>query len=694
MKKKISLLLLFTFFTACSNLTTQPQKSDFKTKALEALPSSGPTLDISELPDPPKLNPLNDPKESRKEEPKPNFDILPPENLETVDGDITVIYKNNAKIRLDKSGKNLTSLNNTDSVEVDNLLKKNGLLGGSDIGSKIFSDEKLDLMQKEYQEKNNVDIPNLRSIHYYRLPKGTDTKTLCKTLMKLPYVRLAYPTPKVKTNTLPEVPPATLGFTQPNETTPLPFSDPELNNTNLQHYWFNEHQAFKGWNYFISYNTSLPKLAVIDSGFNANSAEITYTSGYAVKRNSYGYSDVDYNGSPTCLNNLCVQETVVTARSYSHGEAVASVAAARRENGIGGAGIIPYATILPIKTDGQTSSIADSIMIAANDNSVDAINLSYGFDYGPISLDSTMNAAISYAVQGDSGRIGKPVAISASNSRMAIKSYVLSEAVVVGGTMPASLSSDTNKFIAWVNPISPNLGSNYYDISQPGSNVTDIAAGAHQIGIWNYDILSGNSTYENKNGNSLSTPMVTATLGMMRRLNPTLSSKKLKDILIFSSTLRRFDNSNTNPGKFIGKYLQDPNVNLGLVAGIRDLNVFNALVIAKNISSYSAITRSYNIDDYVTGTNSTYYDSYSPSYSVDGYGKDYIYGLTLTGGTYLNFINFNSGGGCAYGYQVYTNQNYYLANTFDKLGGVSGVWSTQSGCYPSNWAYQMSYFYY
>lgn len=688
MKKKITLLVSLFLFSACSNLNqVENVQNDFKIKSTDPLPSASdsPLLDPSKLPLPDNANPINTINETRKEDKKFNFDVLPPEGIETVDGEITVIYRNNAKVRLNKIDKNISSLNGINLSDMTNILQKNGLVGSSDLSNDKLSDDEMDKMQSDFQTKNNVDIPHLKSIHYYQLAKGTDTKSLCKELMKLSYVRLAYPTPKAK----PTMTSTTIGVTQNNETTTNPFSDPSLSGSNLDHYWFNEHQAFKAWNYFYGY---LPKIAVIDSGFDKNSLEVNYSSGYSITT-SGGLIYIT-SGPVDCPYNSCIQETTGT---FSHGSFVSSVAAGKKNNGFGGAGIIPDSTILPIKMDGVASSIATGIQVAYNDTSVTAINISYAFsnpithEEWPLYYDSTINSSISYAVYNKN----KPVAIAAGNSESAIANNTYTDAVVVGGTMPVSTTSDTGQFIGWIDP-DPNsiYGSNYYAVGSTNSNPIDIAAASYGVGGWQYNPSNNSSSYVKKNGTSLATPMVTATLGMMKNINSTLTARKLKDILIYSSTLRKYSNSNITPLRVLGRDLQYSSKNYGMLAGIRDLNVYNSLVIANNIGNFSLITRSFNIDDYVTGANASASNIYSPYYSIDTYGTDLIYGLnSVPSGSYINFREYNSSGGCAYGYQVYRNNYNDFANWFDQFGGVKGVIGTSSGCNSGNWNYPMSYIY-
>jgi len=81
-----------------------------------------------------------------------------------------------------------------------------------------------------------------------------------------------------------------------------------------------------------------------------------------------------------------------------HGTAVASVAAGAANNGVGGAGVCPNCTILPVQVgngDGtvQWSSAAMGIIWAA-DNGADVINMSFGGH----SLSQALEVAVEYAI--------------------------------------------------------------------------------------------------------------------------------------------------------------------------------------------------------------------------------------------------------------------------------------------------------
>lgn len=697
-KKTLVALVVTVLSVSCSN---QTQKADnyFVTKAvtpnLSIQPSSPPDPNFK-LPVP--LSNLKPPaiEKGKINDDKPNFDVLPSYDLEAIDGAITVIYKNSHKIRIDKVSKKLKSKIGNDISSLDTLLGNNGLIDMDDMGSDYNTENEMDKMQSDFQKERGVDIPHMKSIHYYRFAKGTDTKQLCSELMKSPFVRLAYPTPVTVTTASTTMIGNNVGSNPSPPSDPF-FSYPENTDWN----WFNKHKVFKAWNEFGS--TPLPNIAVIDFGFNPNSNEINFGNGYKIVDGVLTNSVAMGN----CPSNACVQElpTDDGGTTFSHGSMVSSVLAGKKNNGVALCGIIPNAKITPIKivrtSNTAINPMAKAIEVARNDSNVDVINISQAtkyyysgnnFIHVPLSATPDFNTQISYAVAQ-----GKPVVITSGNNEVnpTLPPYnqiiPTTDAIVVGGSEPSSIS---DKQKAWTTDDGSLLkGANY---NSSGQNFVDITASAYKIQATAYHKVAGVDTTTQATGTSFSAPMVAATLGMMKKINSSLTAKQLKDIIIFSSNVYKYDDGyNGLPStKFMGKDLFSSSVNNGSVAGIRDLNAYNAVVIAKNINSYSAITRNYNIDDYVVSINSLSSSTFPyPGDTIDTYGTDFIYGVnSINFGSYFNFAEYNSSGGCAYGYQVYIKKpNVNIINFFDKLGGVSGV-SGSPNC-TVDWNYLMSYQY-
>lgn len=276
----------------------------------------------------------------------------------------------------------------------------------------------------------------------------------------------------------------------------------------------------------------------------------------------------------------------------------------------------------------------------------------------------------------------KPVVLAAGNSNLEINTNNTSYAIVVGGSMR---SSTTGRYIKWDDSIS--TGSNYYNpfSSDPKSNIIDLAASAKSILYYAEDGTTRPAT-----GTSFAAPMVAATIGMMRKINPSITFDQLRSLITYSATIEKsIDGYGGTSSLFLGRDLESSSVNPGKVAGIRNLNVLNALVMAKNLPNYQVLARLHNIDDNLYLGNSIDL-SYFGQTNVENYGSDKIFGIDgLSYGNYVNFSEYNSSGGCAFGYQIYRNQ--YV---FDKIGGVSGISGTNIGtCGSGVFNYTMQYQY-
>jgi hypothetical protein len=237
--------------------------------------------------------------------------------------------------------------------------------------------------------------------------------------------------------------------------------------------------------------------------------------------------------------------------------------------------------------------------------------------------------------------------------------------------MPSSTSQGNTKYKRWYT--SSGVASNYYDRNNSSKpNPIDLSAAAYKIGFLDYNPSNNNRSFRFEDGTSLAAPMVTATVGMMRKLNSNLNAKKIKDIVIASSNLREF-NPGTSNTSIMGRNLQYDLLNEGYKVGIRDLNTYNALVIAQNIKNpnYVAIARVFNNDDNGYIDQSITSSSF-PSYSTSNFGNDTLWAFTSSGGNYINYSNYNDFGNCTYGFQVYSNNNTDYANVGDVFGGVVG----------------------
>lgn len=691
-------LALILFLSACQASTSQSlngftvkssEESAVKISTPQVRPSGSPDSSFT-IPGPPTASgePFRTQANEVQVDQKPKFDgVIPTENPnDVIPGSITVIYRNANQFRVDKETKTISSISTADAKEVNHILKPHELIALNDLAYPDITEEQLEQDVRLVSEKFGIEAPDRRSIHTYQFSADVDTKQLAAQLRALSFVRTAYMTPRINLSasvTQLSSHSLTSTLSPPSETA---FSSPESG-----WWWFNRHKVFHGWNYYAS--TSMPIIAVVDSGFDnrSGSADVpNYLSGLSIKYDPFASPVWELGSDVFEYATDNPQETV------SHGSFVASIAASPKDNGAGFAGIAPGASIRPYKLiqychtspcnpsthpDNYTyhrNAIGHGIFQASYSDA-DVINVSMHVGWGkPLIADPAINNEILVAAVVQE----KLVVITAGNSSVNIDAtnedtlhpnypFLPNDdtCIVVGGS-----ESDTAIHSkAW-------SGSNF------GYRV-DLSAAAHSITASSYNTnTSGTSTLFQGSGTSYAAPMVAATVGMMKKIAETqsnyLTPAQLKDLVIHGATPRRFSaaGSGSDPETaFLGKGLGLTGVNIDSMVGIRDLNVLNALALAKNSSNYQILTRTHNIDDYTwMAFNydwSTYYQK--------AFGEDTIYGVSgLSSGDVVNFSTYNVSGSYALGYQVYRN-SYVAADLMGGVAYITGVMNNAS--FPSGW---------
>lgn len=154
------------------------------------------------------------------------------------------------------------------------------------------------------------------------------------------------------------------------------------------------------------------------------------------------------------------------ADDHGHGTAVAGIAAARGDNGVGFAGAAWGASVLPVKVldaagRGNDATVAEGIRWAA-EQGADIINLSLG---GPGS-STTLRDAMAYAVG-----LGSVVVVAAGNDGSAVAQYPAAYApeiegvVAVGATDWFGSLTEFSSWGDWVTIAAPGL-----DVGFPGTD--------------------------------------------------------------------------------------------------------------------------------------------------------------------------------------------------------------------------------
>ncbi|MFN8672694.1 MAG: S8/S53 family peptidase [Candidatus Sericytochromatia bacterium] len=539
--------------------------------------------------------------------------------------------------------------------------------------------------QQEIAPYFEGEFPDKLSIHIYNFTTNQDAKNFIEQIKKLSFVRGAELDSELQedSNSL------SCGITEnilgaSSSTIPNPVPRRDFYNSNefitlndsgfyndivnnignsfetLDWYWFNQVRAFRGWQVYG--NTPMPRIAVIDGGFGTIPNLIdkpNYEIGFSINAGNFlGYKWEDIKRGDNNTNQKS---------GISHGHKVSYIASAPRNNE-GLAGVAYGASILPVKEEELTSIIlAKAIdIIVKNDknlpenNKVDVINISQGIKgtSNRLSENNLIKVAMINAIKEN-----KVIVQSAGNSGTLIQNDSISGIITVGGTTnldPIDLARKESQeggrdnIFIW-------SGSNY-------GNTVDISAPAEHLTLPRYDPSVYNSAtgivpFEIVSGTSYSAPQVSAAIGMVKKIalqnGINLNPYQSKYILTYSATLG-YDNF-YSPKRYLGFDLQNINTNPNKIANIRQLNLYNALIIAKNLANYGVIMRQYNSDDMSISTINNDWNNYI---IASGYGSDDIVGLNFPNNKKfdINFRTYNYNSGYSYGYSLFYGKKYGLSS--------------------------------
>ncbi len=241
-----------------------------------------------------------------------------------------------------------------------------------------------------------------------------------------------------------------------------------------------------------------------------------------------------------------------TVDEEGHGTHVASLACAAADNGFGIAGAGWGCKLIAIKSDLSDSSVAASI-VAATDAGADAINMSFGTD-GSSPAPAAVREAIAYAHDHDVVLVA--AAADAPTERQGYPSDVL---------QPTGTGADAGKGLG-LSVTAANFADQRASFAGYGSEVSLAAYGAWNTGANGPRGLLGafpsrttaletgslnppstacgcRTTFQQDTrwayvqGTSMASPIVAATAGMVRELNPDLHAKDVIGLL--KQTARR-----------------------------------------------------------------------------------------------------------------------------------------------------------
>lgn len=196
-----------------------------------------------------------------------------------------------------------------------------------------------------------------------------------------------------------------------------------------------------------------------------------------------------------------------------HGTHVAGIVAARHGNAIGGSGLAPDATIMPVKVldaqmAGTTDTLARGIRYAV-DEGARILNVSVNSD----SDTQSVSDAVHYAAQH-----GAIVVASAGNNDRDID-VLPSYPASLGDAAVVSVAADTERGLLWQ---LSNTGLLSVDLAAPGEHIASTTRG---------------SGYQSRTGTSAAAPFVSASLALLAAARPDLSPGALRSAIL--TTTRR-----------------------------------------------------------------------------------------------------------------------------------------------------------
>lgn len=215
----------------------------------------------------------------------------------------------------------------------------------------------------------------------------------------------------------------------------------------------------------------------------------------------------------------------------AHGQAVAGIIVGRHDNNIGGAGIAPGCSIVPINvfTGIETSAdFANGINWAWDEGAADVLSNSWSFNNANFDIiTQAINNAMTY---GREGR-GSVVVFSSGNDYGAV-----SFPSNVNGVLTVGALANTGNILNY-----SNTGPSMDLVAPSGSSTSGNLTLTNPIdGIRTTDIEGTdgytNGNYVSFNGTSAACPQVSAVAALMLSLNPTLTVAQVRSILQATAT--------------------------------------------------------------------------------------------------------------------------------------------------------------
>jgi subtilisin family serine protease len=289
--------------------------------------------------------------------------------------------------------------------------------------------------------------------------------------------------------------------------TTVQFNDPVF--SSADHRWYMDAvNATRAWQ--VTTGNDSVTVAIIDDGFDLTHPELLNKS----LRKPYNLYSRD--GS------------VYGTQKTFHGTHVAGIVFANQNNNIGGSGIAPNCSFMPIqlKSDYKyftTTDVIDGILYAIK-NGADVINISLGREFSPIlsKIPSFIQEEIANKTGLDEAYFWQELYNYAQEENCML--------VIAAGNQNILLSLNPmtrSESVIIVTAIDQNFSK--AEFSNYGSTATLSAPGV-QI----YNSIPGNK-FDFMDGTSMAAPIVTGAVALIKSLNPSLSNSQIIEILKMSA---------------------------------------------------------------------------------------------------------------------------------------------------------------
>lgn len=384
-------------------------------------------------------------------------------------------------------------------------------------GGKVFLTVETSAELKEFSEKYNLriieKIPNTKKTFLVQLPFSLreNDKKLMSFFSEKEVEPDFYKKIQWRSNTLPDDPYFDYQWYIRND-----------GQTGLK---FDDARIFDAWSWIKNQDGGLGanvRIGIIDNGFDLGHEDLSqkFLRGYDIKYDDDLPEPMSDNG---------------------HGTAVAGIAAAETDNGIGISGVCPECFIVPVKISGNKISGEEEIK-AFNfliDRNVDIISNSWGppDNAGAVHLSGPLEEIMEYAVT--EGREGKGITIifAAGNGNESISDektydgYASSEhTIAVGASNGNGMRTSYSDFGETLDILAPSCDIDVDSFYDP------FVSDSVRHGIWTTDV-SGSYGYTSSNyepnfcGTSASAPIVAGLAGLILSVNPDLTRKEVYEII-------------------------------------------------------------------------------------------------------------------------------------------------------------------